>query len=261
MPTPIANPDQASDYVKQAELPVARGADEPPAISGLTPPAFDATKDEAVVVGSGIVSFKTGLPQAQREAVANSLLLAQLVLKKKGISPDDADNWFHEYADVMAHLGWLVETSAMSQYVTQEDGFDVHQAILAVAATLLGPGAVAAAPLIEATLKALGTMNESTPWITLFNRESRQAQAASFQLALAGPAEDDKLSVSMMAFALNTSLQITQILFFKVNKEDATLRRVTTVAEINLSVLDAVQDTLAQKVSQFTSNYLSELSL
>jgi hypothetical protein len=260
MPKPPASPDQASEFVTKADLPVARGGDTPET-PNLKPPAFDPAKDEAVVVGSGMVSFKTGLPQNQREAVANSLLLAQLVLKKQGISPDDAQTWFHEYASVLANLGWLVETSEMTQYVSNEDGLDVHEAIIAVATVLLGPAAPAALPLIAATLKALRSMDTSTPWITLFNRESRHAQTASFQLALAEPSDDGKVSVSMMAFALSTNSQITQVLFFKVNSNDATLKRVSTVAEVNVSAIEAVQDTLRQKVSQFTSNYLSELPI
>jgi hypothetical protein len=259
MSTRTVNADEAAAFLRDADLPAHRGDDG--AIAGLEPPSFDAAKEEKVVVGSGMVSFRPGVTQAQREAISNSLLLAQLVLKKQNVSPQDAQTWFHEYAGVLAHLGWLVETSEVTEYVSNDDGLDVHEAIMAVAAVLLGPGAVAAAPLIEATLRALRSMDTSTPWITLFNRESRRATTASFQLSLADADPQGKVTVSMMAFTLDSTLDITQVLFFKVSRNDASLKRVATVAEINLSVLDAVQNDLRDKVSSFTSHYLSDIAL
>jgi len=252
--------DQASDFLRDAQLPVPRSGDER-GIAEATQPKFDSANDESVVVGSGMVSFKSGMSQPRRAAVANSLLLAQLVLKKQGVTPE-SPNWFHEYASVLANLGWLVETSDMSDYVTSDDGLDVHKAIEAVALALLGPGALAAAaPLIKIALDALASMNSNTPWITLFNRETKSVNTASFQLALTDSAAEDKLTVSMMAFSLNSSMDITQVLFFKVSKNDAKLRQVATKAEINTSVLDSVQDTLRDKVTAFTTNYLSEVKL
>ncbi|SAL66731.1 hypothetical protein AWB65_06388 [Caballeronia humi] len=263
MPIRKVSASEASAFVRDADIPTVKRDGGGPITPGLTPPSFDAAKDEQVVVGSGIVSFKSGMPQNRREAITNSLLLAQLVLKKKGLSPEDGSNWFHEYASVLANLGWLVETSEMSAYVAQSDDVDVHKAIIAVAGMLLGPAAqVAALPLIKTTLDALGSMDASTPWITLFNRESKTTNATSFQLALAQPAEDpQRTTVSMMAFSLNASMNVTQVLFFKLDSSDVTLRRVATTAEINTSVLDSVQDALRQKVSSFTVNYLSELSI
>ena len=184
-------------------------------------------------------------------------MLAQLILKHQGVSPDDTQNWYHGYGSVLANLGWLVETCEMTDYVSGEAGLDVHEAIMAVAAVLLGPGAVAAAPLIQATLKALQSMDTSTPWITLFNRESRRANSASFQIALAEQDANGDLTVSLMAFSLAASMTVTQVLFVKVKSNEANLKRFSTTARINLSVLDSVQATLQQKVAAFTSSYLS----
>lgn len=259
MSIPTVTADQASDFLRDADLPVPHRGDDR-GIAEATQPPFDPTKNESVVVGSGMVSFKSGVSQPRRMAITNSLLLAQLVLKKKNLTPD-APDWFHEYASVLANLGWLVETSDMSDYVTSDDGLDVHKAIEAVALALLGPGAIAAAPLIKAALDALGSMNTNTPWITLFNRETKRVNTTSFQLAMTDQGADDKLTVSMMAFSLNTSMDITQVLFFKVSKNDANLRKVATTAEIDTSVLDSVQDMLRDKVTAFTTNYLSEINL
>ncbi|MEI5997968.1 hypothetical protein H3V53_12400 [Paraburkholderia bengalensis] len=251
---------QAAAFVQDARLPSVRrgGADT----LDLAPPAFDASKDQAIVAGSGVVSFKSGISASRRQAVADSLLLAQLVLKHDNISPDDSENWYRGYGRVLANLGWLVETCEMTAYESGGSDIDVHQALLSVAAALLGPGAVAAAPLIDATLKALSSMDTSTPWIKLFNRESRRTTAASFQIALAdpGPADaGDSLTVSLMAFSLTANMNLTQVLFVKVRNNQAELKRLSTKAAINLAVLDGVQGTLQQKVASFTSNYLSSL--
>ncbi|HWT38999.1 MAG TPA: hypothetical protein VN289_22120, partial [Paraburkholderia sp.] len=96
---------QATAFVNDAELPAPRRSRGGGTDTANPPPDFDVTKDQAVVAGSGVVSFKSGIPAARRQAVADSLLLAQLILKNKGVSPDDTQNWYHGYGSVLANLG------------------------------------------------------------------------------------------------------------------------------------------------------------
>ncbi|PWC39512.1 hypothetical protein [Azospirillum sp. TSO35-2] len=75
--------------------------------SALEPqaPAFDAGKDEAAVVGSNIVSFARGVAAEDREAIANALLIAQLVAKKRSQAADDIHQWYQHYFEVLGGLG------------------------------------------------------------------------------------------------------------------------------------------------------------
>jgi ribosomal protein S5 len=68
-------------------------------------------------------------------------------------------------------------------YTEASRDFETHEAIMKVAASLLGPSAETLA-VVKATLDALKSTGTSSPWITLFNRESRSANTARFQINL-----------------------------------------------------------------------------
>ena len=69
-----------------------------------------------------------------------------------------------------------------AEYRESSTDFDAHKAILAVATTLLG-AAPAALALVKTTIEALQSMDSTTPWLTIFSRESQTSRAARFQMA------------------------------------------------------------------------------
>src|SRR4051812_23253510 len=68
---------------------------------------FDAARQQAQVVGSGLFSFAQGVTPATREAISDSALLAQLVANKKASVEQDPVGWYREYLDVLTHVGWV----------------------------------------------------------------------------------------------------------------------------------------------------------
>ncbi|MFS8980782.1 hypothetical protein PO002_41320 [Cupriavidus necator] len=221
--------------------------------------SFEVDKDQAVVVGSGVLTFAKGVLPGRREGVANSLLLAQLVARRTAGDPANLDAWYKEYMRVLANIGWLIETSSATKYIEGTEDFETDKAVMSVAALLLGPGAPGALALVSTTLDALASMDESKPWITIFSRETRSANVSNFQVALAEQAPDGRFVVSMMAFALKAGSAVTQVLFFKAKKNDAELTHYDSKAEINVSVLDALEPELSNRVAQHSKSFISQL--
>ncbi|QBQ99518.1 hypothetical protein [Paraburkholderia pallida] len=224
-----------------------------------TTPSFDATRDQAVVVGSGVVTFAQGVPPARRLGVTNSLLLAQLVARKAVPDGGDLDDWYKQYTSVLANIGWLVQTTTTTHTADTSDDFDTHKAILAVATLLLGPGAVTALALITTTLDALASMDTSQPWITIFDRESHAVNASSFQVALADTAPDGSFVVSLMAFVLKANSVVTQVLFFKAKQEDVQFSHYASQAQIDTTILDSLEPDLSNRVAQHSKSFISQL--
>src|SRR5260370_34901933 len=100
MPT---TPFTALEFLRSAELPPA------PALDTITLEAvgdfdYDKDKEQALVVGSDIISFVKGLTDERRRDIVNATLLAKLVAKKKVPDPTDIFRWYDAYFDVLRHI-------------------------------------------------------------------------------------------------------------------------------------------------------------
>lgn len=255
---PDATIESARTFLLGAELPPVDHSRGPLLLDGETP-QFDANKDQAVVVGSGVLTFARGVPAARRTAVTNSLLLAQLVARRSAGDPENVEAWHKEYVRVLANIGWLIESTTATRYVEGSDKFETHKAVMSVAALLLGPGAPGALALVQATLDGLASMDKSKPWITIFSRETASTSVSNFQVALAEEAADGRFVVSMMAFTLKADSAVTQVLFFKASSNDAEFTHFDSKAEINVGILDALEPELGQRVAQHSKSFISQL--
>lgn len=248
---------QARNFIYDVELPplppVAQdGSSEGPAV------VFEEVKKQAVVVGSQVMSFVEGVSKDLREALSDSALLAQLVAKQKVPDETKIYDWYDAYFEVLSSVGWVIQDKGFAEYKERDDGFQVHEAILDVAAVLLGPvpGALA---IVQATLGGLQKMDEGSKWITLFRRESEHAEAARFQITLVHNDESGSALAEMMAFGISADRTITQVLFFKLKSSRAELRHYSGKLSLNPSALTDLKADINRRVRAFQRNYLAEL--
>ena len=253
--------DQARTFVSGLDLPAPRfGATG----LALAPPVdFDAARDQAVVVGSEIVSFVQGITAEQRSDIVNCALLAQLRAKKVAPEPRslaEVRDWYREYFDVLGNIGFVTQQTNLQHYKTKGDGFEAHEAVLDVAATLL-TGAPTALALVTSTVKALQKMDAGNPWITIFNRESRSANTAHFQVSTVDRHPNGELFVALTAFALEARQKITQVLFFKFRDNDVRIENHAGKASINATLLAGLRAQISQKLLAHSSDYLGGLDI
>jgi hypothetical protein len=249
---------RARDFVRTAELPEA-----PPLRFDVTkaPVDFNAAKAQATVVGSDVIAFVKGVTPEQRSDIVNASLLAQLVAKKKVPEPaslQQVQAWYDAYFDALSHIGFVIQDKGFSEYREDSQSFEAHEAILKVAAVLLAgsPGALA---LVKTTLDALKSMQADSPWITVFNRESQSANTARFQVSLVDRQGDGPLMLALMAFGLQASNRLTQVLFFKFRSNDVTLAHYSGKVTINAPVLSAVRDQISGKLVAYATDYIAGL--
>jgi hypothetical protein len=246
----------AQAYVNSIELPA-------PMRAAIAPPkdiSFDALKNQALVVGSDVVSFVKGVSAERKQDIVNAALLAQLAASKRVPDRSDVFAWYNAYFDVLTNLGWVIQDTAFDSYEEQADGLTTHEAILKVAAVLLGASPTALA-VITATVEAMKSMDKDNPWITIFERESRSAESARFQIALAEEDEAGRFMVSMMAFGLRADSTITQVLFFKIRSNRVTLKHCSGKVTINEDVLAGVRAAVKAKLVDRTAGYIDSLDI
>jgi len=252
---------QAKAFVQGTELPVAR-----PQTLGETTPGeeapFDAVKQQAAVVGSDVISFVQTITPDQRKDIVNAALLAQLVANKRVPSTTDlklVQAWYQHYFDVLSHVGFAVQESGFAEYTEGGRTFEAHEAIIDVVKTVLAP-APAALAIVLKTLESLKSMTRDSPWITIFQRQSRSANTARFQVSLADNDPNGAL-LSLLAFGITAKATITQVLFFRFKNNESTLHHESAKMSINDTVLTAVRDDVAKKIVNFSKDFVAGLDV
>jgi hypothetical protein len=250
---------QARDVIALTELPNAEAfAADAPAGGGM--PDFDVDKEQSVVIGSDVVSFGTGVDAEFRQAIADSALFAQLAALKDVGADTDPMKFFDAYFLRLMQLGWLVQQRDTSELDVKGDGFDVHHAITGVITAFLAPIA-GAAQAVLAVLDGLHQMNHQAPFITLFNKRSTRQKIGRFQFTYVRPGPDDGLLAEMAAFGLAADEVITQVLFFKLHKNRASVRRSLGKLSIPQDALSGIRVQLAAKVHAFRVSMIAEADL
>lgn len=228
--------------------------------SGVAQPVFDAAKEQAVIVGSEVISFAEVVEAEFRQAIADSALVSQLGASAKVNAAQDPIAWFDAYFTIMGQLGWTTQVRDTSEYRFEQDGLEVHEAVQDVIAAFLGPIPGAAA-LIALTLKSLTKMDKDSPWITLFNKQSEHAEIGRFQFTLIRRGDDGALLADAMCFALQADKKITQVLFFKIHKTKTRLRRSLAAVSIGNDSLTGLRPILKQKIEAHRKAFILDLPL
>ena len=249
----------ARTLITEAELPSLQSlaAVEGP---GMGMPAFDMTKDQALVVGADVVSFAIGVEADFRQAIADCSLFAQLVTGNKLGQSADPLKFFDAYFQTLVGLGWIIQQHDTGEIAHDGSGLDVHTAIIGTITAFLTPIAGAAAAVI-AVLNGLHEMNKDAPFITLFNKQSHHEKLGRFQLTYVTKEADGGLLAEVMAFALDADSKLTQVLFFKLTSEHVKLRRSNAKLSIDTAALSGLRPNLAAKVKAYRTALIAEADL
>jgi hypothetical protein len=255
MTTKTVDVSRSRQFVRSARLPTA-----PPPMRAVdtADEALVAGKAQAAVVGSDVVSFATHVAPQWRQDLINCSLFAQLWAKAEVADPSRIFDWYESYFGALQQLGWMVQDQGFAVYVETSQNFSAHEAILKVAEGLLMPS-VGSLALVKTTLDALAAMDQSSPFITLFSRESQQASTARFQISLADQSDDGGLTVALMAFGLEARTTLTQVLFFKSLASQATLRHCSGKVSINTTLLEALRPDLSEQLKDHARGFIRKL--
>lgn len=243
------------------DLEIGDAAALPFALDGeAAAPVFAAAQQQAVVVGSDVVSFTAEVEPEFRQAISDSALVAQLGANAKFDPKLDPIAWFDAYFAILGMLGWVTQVRDTADYKIKKTGLQVHEAITDVIVAFLGP-LPGAAVLVKLALDSLKSMDKSTPWITLFNRESQHAKIGRFQFTLIRRGPDGTLLADALCFAIEAKKEVTQVLFFKLDKSKTRLRRSLGTVSIGADALAGLRPLLKAKIEAQRAAFLLDLPL
>ncbi len=254
----VDDPAAAEDFLSGLEIEGRRASVDDEFLSAESP-VFDDS-EQAVAVGSQIAEFAKDVPAGLRAQISNSFLLAQLAANKAVKDGGKTKEWYDQYLEVLANVGWLVEASTVTEEDVSGASAEMHKAIIPILAVALGPAA-AAATIVTAVLKGLSDMDKDSPWITLFERESQRASANSFQVSYADVVDGTTPRISLACFELDAERSVVQVLFFKFSDSSAKLRSFGTSLSINNQVFEQTKSVVDKKLAGYVSNYIAEIEI
>jgi len=65
--------------------------------------------------------------------------------------------------------------------------------------------------IVKTAIEALQSMNDNSPWITLFDHTSKTGKSARFQVATAEVGTDGLLQTALVGFDLKATSVLTQV--------------------------------------------------
>jgi hypothetical protein len=254
----VITPATSRAFVKSAKLPAAPPrrralADEPPL-------QLKATDAQSLVVGSGLVVAAEKVPVQVREDLINCSLFAQLAATGTVGGSGEVSRWYDAYFGALTTLGWAQSETQFEDYEFSSKNAEAHQAVLKVLTVLLGPQA-AALVVLKAAVEALGSMQENSPWITLFERNSKAGRSARFQVATAQLGAEGLLQTALVGFELKTKSTLTQVLFFKFSSSSTSLKYAAGKATIYEAALKDQREAIAARLAAYRSAYVGQITL
>jgi hypothetical protein len=245
-------------FVRDAKLPPPPPRSREMRADAAPPPAdFKDTDAQALVVGSSLVVAADKVPAQVRADLVNTTLFAQLAASGAA-SPEDTTAWYGEYFRALTTLGWAQHDTSFKTYSAKASGLETHKSIIKILGLLLGPE-VAAVTLVTETLSALQSMNENSPWITLFDHQSATNKAAHFQVATAQYIGSDMLEIALAAFAMKAKQSLTQVLFFKFNSSRIALKYSGGRATIFEAALAQSREDVAARLLEYRAAFVKEV--
>lgn len=209
-----------------------------------------------VVTGSNLIQFPPGTSAELKSSVALSLLAAQRVASNDPVvaSPEQ---WLERHDTVLRNLNWRGEGGGAVKSHFDSVDVAVHQAIIPFLTAAFG-GAAAAGALIVTALKQLQEMDKDSPWITLFDRQSRRFDVSEYQFSIV-QVEGDTVHLRLAAARLNASFGRTQVLFFKLNKQRAEFEQANRAYSAEATLLAEMNADLKLKLATLTKSFIRSL--
>ena len=187
-------------------------------------------------------------------------MFAQLAASGAVTDPKKIPEWYDAYFKALTAIGWAQSDTQFEDYDFKSKTAEAHKAIIKVLTVVLGPQA-AALLVVQTVLEALQSMNEDSPWITLFDRQSKSGKSARFQVATAQIDPGGLLQVALVGFELVVKASLTQVLFVKYASNSTRLRYAAGKATIYEAALQDQREAIAARLAAYRSSYVAQIPL
>jgi len=218
---------------------------------------FVEGKEQAFLSDKSIFSFASEVTGQIREDVLNSTLLAQLAANKVFNTPDKLVEWQKKFAEVLNHLGWVVEASEFQSFDSKHSLVEVEQAIIDILTATFGSTII---PIVKKTLEAIKGLANTDGKIKAFETNTTSVSKGVFQMGVASQ-KDDTVALQLGSFIIDSNNKITKILFVKIEKGSTRMDYNSQKATLAQGNYGKVRETIIEKLGSKTDEYIAAIDL
>jgi len=205
-----------------------------------------STLPDVVVSGTALIDFSAAKDVVLRSSVSLALLFASRVATK-AMKPDvdDEDDWLARYTQALTEIGFRVSGMSVVHSELKKKNVAVHKAIIPFLTLAFGGAAVG--PIILQALKNLQEVDENSPWITLFDKQTRRFDVNEMHFAAVG-SNDTDTTIRYAIARLHVETGETRILFFKISNTGAKFDSSSTLMTADNGLLATIEPKLQAKL-------------
>lgn len=211
---------------------------------------------KGIVTGSNLIQFPDNASPEIKSSVALSLLAAQRVASNDPVVLTPAQ-WLDRHNTVLQNLNWRKGEGGTAKSSFDNINVAMHEAIIPFLTAAFG-GAVTGGALILAALNQLKDMDKNAAWITLFDRQSRRFDVTEYQFSIV-EVVGDTVHLRLAIARLDASFGTTQVLFFRVSKENAEFESARQTYSAEVAMLDDMNADLKNKMKNITKSFIRSL--
>jgi hypothetical protein len=209
-----------------------------------------------VVTGTTLLDLSKVPSPNVRAGITMSMLFAHLAAK--GARPSDQDKWLEEYVNSLSQLGFGVSGTALVNQQFPRMNVSVHEALVPVLTIAFGGATVG--PVILGLLNNLKNINSDSPWITLYNHETKRFDVCEMHFA-AATSTGTQTEIRYAIARLHIETSVTQVLFFKINMASANYQSLTTTMFADDSLMAVCEEDLRKRLSDLVRDYIKKATL
>jgi len=200
---------------------------------------------QGVVSGNTLIDYSAA-PLEVRGGLSLAMTFANQAARAEMKPGDDDDDFFAAYMTNLAKLGFNVSQAAHTKSTFKKRDILVHRAIIPFLTIALGGATVG--PVILALLENLQEINKDQPWITLYDRETRQFNTRELNFA-AVSSDAVECRIRHVSARLKVVDDKINILFFKIDDSSAEFESATTTISVNNALLGVLEKPLLDRLA------------
>lgn len=213
--------------------------------------------ESAYVVGGSIVSFVSGLKQADQSDILNSTLLAQLASNKKYDPEKQTKEWYNFYRYVLIEIGWAAQEFHFDNYEISGSSSEIDTIILEVMAGIATQNELI---VVKAALDALKRLPSSDNRVVLWDSQSHKENGGNFQIAL-GVDSGGVIATRIGCFTFDTKTNITNVLWFTFSSGNSHIHKAGQTIYLDKNVYSQVRADIIKKLGEKAKTFVQDLDI
>jgi len=217
-----------------------------------------AVDSAAAVAESTVVAFVDGVSPANKEAVQNIALLAELSSDAAFPEKHQRVEWYQHYLKVMKMCGFITTNSPRERYVPSGVEFEVNEIVLELISAIAGPNK---GVFLRLTGVALDALKKNDDARLKFERKSTHQDSSNFQIMPCAESSYGNLVCLMACFNLQRKETQGGFWFVKWKKEHLDVFRSLEQIELNFKHYQRVQAAIERKLTESAESFFDDLPL